>query len=95
MFRQVKQTKAPKIAKRKSDREDSKLIPLYKLLSVEHLLKKPFLNDGNTLNKNFYTELLHLIGLEETKVGIEIKRMSGMKLNNNAIVSIKNTDSIF
>ena len=31
-----------KIAKRKSDREDSKLIPLYKLLSVEHLLKSHY-----------------------------------------------------
>lgn len=79
-----------KIAKRKSDREDSKLIPLYKLLSVEHLLKKPFLNDGNTLNKNFYTELLHLIGLEETKVGTKklIERKNEDARNSGSLLEL-------
>jgi hypothetical protein len=79
-----------KIAKRKSDREDSKLIPLYKLLSVEHLLKKPFLNDGNTLNKNFYTELLHLIGLEETKVGTKklIERKKEDARNSGSLLEL-------
>lgn len=79
-----------KIAKRKSDREDSKLIPLYKLLSVEHLLKKPFLNDGNTLNKNFYTELLHLIGLEETKVGTKklIERKKDDARNSGSLLEL-------
>ena len=79
-----------KIAKRKSDREDSKLIPLYKLLSVEHLLKKPFLNDGNTLNKNFYTELLHLIGLEETKVGTKklIERKKADARNSGSLLEL-------
>jgi len=47
--------------------DDKKLIDLYKILSPEHMLKKPFANDSNTLNKDFYTELLHIIGLEETK----------------------------
>lgn len=79
-----------KIAKRKSDREDSKLIPLYKLLSVEHLLKKPFLNDGNTLNKNFYTELLHLIGLEETKDGTKklIERKKEDARNSGSLLEL-------
>ena len=45
----------------------SKLITLYKLLSPESLLKLPFVNDSNTLNKPFYSELLHLIGLTEIK----------------------------
>jgi adenine-specific DNA-methyltransferase len=40
-----------------------------KLLSPEHLLKLPFKNDSNTLDKAFYTELLHLIGLTEIKDG--------------------------
>ena len=44
-----------------------KLIELYKILSPEHLLKKPFANDSNTLDTQFYDELLHLLGLEETK----------------------------
>lgn len=45
----------------------SKLITLYKLLSPETLLKLPFANDSNTLNKPFYDELLHIIGLTEVK----------------------------
>jgi hypothetical protein len=49
--------------------DDSKLVDLYKILSAKHLLKKPFANDSNSLNKEFYTELLHIIGLEENKEG--------------------------
>jgi len=47
--------------------EDNKLIALFKLLSPEHLLKLPFANDSNSLDKKFYSELLHIIGLRETK----------------------------
>jgi very-short-patch-repair endonuclease len=55
---------------RNTDKEDdAKLIALFKLLSPEHLLKLPFANDSNSLDKRFYTELLHLIGLEEKKDG--------------------------
>lgn len=50
-------------------RDDKKLIALYKLLSPEHLLKLPFANDSNSLDKRFYSELLHIIGLTETKEG--------------------------
>ncbi len=49
--------------------DDSKLIDLYKILSPEHLLKQPFTNDSNSLNKEFYSELLHIIGLTENKNG--------------------------
>lgn len=49
--------------------DDAKLIALFKLLSPEHLLKLPFANDSNSLDKRFYAELLHLIGLEEKKDG--------------------------
>lgn len=49
--------------------DDHRLIPLYKLLSPAHLLRLPFGNDSNSLNRDFYYELLHLIGLEETKEG--------------------------
>lgn len=48
---------------------DKKLIALLKLLSPEHLLKLPFANDSNSLNKDFYSELLHIIGLVEVKDG--------------------------
>ena len=42
-------------------------ILLCKLLSPPHLLKEPFAQDANTLNRAFYEELLYLIGLEEIK----------------------------
>jgi hypothetical protein len=49
--------------------DDNKLIALFKILSAEHLLKLPFTNDSNSLDKKFYSELLHIIGLTETKEG--------------------------
>ena len=55
---------------RNDDRkDDNKLIALFKLISPEHLLKLPFANDSNSLDKRFYGELLHIIGLTETKEG--------------------------
>ncbi len=39
------------------------------MLTPEHLLKLPFNNDSNSLDKKFYSELLHIIGLTETKEG--------------------------
>ena len=55
---------------RNTDKEDdTKLIALYKLLSPSHLLKLPFANDSNSLDKRFYTELLHIVGLAETREG--------------------------
>lgn len=47
--------------------DDNKLISLYKVLSPQHLLKLPFANDSNSLNENFYKELLHIIGLTRVK----------------------------
>ena len=81
--------------------DDSKLIALYKLLSPEHLLKLPFTNDSNSLDKAFYSELLHIIGLTETKEGS--KKLIGRKnegervpgsLIENAIVQIDSRDLI-
>ena len=90
------------IALRNSDKgDDAKIIPFYKLLSPEHLLKVPFANDSNSLNKSFYTELLHIIGLEETKDGgkkiiarkEEGKRYSGT-LIEDSIIQIESTDKL-
>lgn len=44
------------------------LVNIYKLFSDVHLLGKRFGNDSNQLNKAFYNELLHIIGLEEVKI---------------------------
>jgi adenine-specific DNA-methyltransferase len=63
----IRDYEAPLINSNKSD--DHKLISLFKLLSPEHLLKLPFKNDSNSLDKRFYSELLHLIGLVEIKAG--------------------------
>jgi len=42
---------------------------VYRLLSPFQLLKEPVANDSNSLNRDFYLELLHIIGLEEKKDG--------------------------
>jgi len=49
--------------------KESRLVPLLKILSPAHLLKLPFLNDSNSLDRSFYTELLYIIGLSEIKSG--------------------------
>jgi adenine-specific DNA-methyltransferase len=58
-----------KVVRNADKSDDKKLIALYKLLSPEHLLKLPFKNDSNSLDKAFYSELLHIMGLTEIKDG--------------------------
>ena len=58
-----------KIIRNTNKEADNKLISLYKLLSPGHLLKLPFSNDSNTLNQDFYSELLYIMGLSEEKEG--------------------------
>ena len=82
-------------------KDDTVLIALYKLLSPEHLLKLPFANDSNSLDKTFYAELLHIIGLTETKDGgkkliqrkKEGERNQGSLLES-AIFQLENLDKI-
>jgi adenine-specific DNA-methyltransferase len=50
-----------------SELKDKEVVTIYKLFSDVHLLGKSFGNDSNRLNKEFYNELLHIIGLEEIK----------------------------
>ncbi len=87
---------------RNDDKEDDKsLVSLFKLLSPEHLLKLSFSNDSNTLDKNFYSELLHIIGLTEVKEGgkklIERHKPGNRNpgsLLENAIVQLDSLDKI-
>ncbi|HXI00179.1 MAG TPA: TaqI-like C-terminal specificity domain-containing protein [Sphingobacteriaceae bacterium] len=58
-----------KYLKNDNEKDDNKLIPLFKFFTPTHLLKLPFVNDSNSLDKGFYSELLHIIGLEEIKDG--------------------------
>lgn len=81
--------------------DDNKLISLFKLLSPEHLLKLPFINDSNSLDKRFYSELLHIIGLIETKDGTKklIQRKNAGErdagsLLENAIDQIDSMDKL-
>src|SRR5690554_724461 len=81
--------------------DDNKLIALFKLLSPENLLKLPFANDSNSLDKRFYSELLHIIGLTETKEGSkkviernkEGERNTGSILED-AIIQLDSLDKI-
>lgn len=82
-------------------KDDNKLISLFKLLSPEHLLKLPFANDSNSLDKKFYGELLHIIGLSETKDGSKklIERNKKGQRNTgsfleNAIIQLDSLDKI-
>src|SRR5690606_701344 len=82
-------------------KDDHKLIALFKLLSPEHLLKLPFANDSNNLDKRFYTELLHIIGLTEAKEGGKkvIQRNPKGKRNRasileDAIIQLETRDKI-
>lgn len=73
---------------------DLKLIPLLKILSPEHLLKKSYANDSNSLNKQFYNELLHIIGLEEVKKNkkVVIQRIENLEERSKSSL-IENTIS--
>lgn len=53
------------ILRSKEKEEERTLISLFKVLSPEHLLKVPFATDNQTLDRGFYAELLHIIGLVE------------------------------
>lgn len=70
---------------------DGNLKTLYKIFSNVHLLGHSFGNDGNKLNKSFYNELLHIIGLEEITVkGKKLITRKGLK-NRDYASLIENT----
>lgn len=51
------------------NQSESELRAMYKILSPDCLLKQFNPNDANALNREFYNELLYILGLEESKVG--------------------------
>jgi type II restriction/modification system DNA methylase subunit YeeA len=88
-----------KYASNNDKQDDTKLISLYKILSPAHLLKQPFINDSNSLDTKFYTELLHIIGLEEVKDGGKklIKRKAKSdeaSLLENTIIKLEDKDAL-
>ena len=81
--------------------DDKELIALFKIVSPTHLLKLAFADDSNSLNKPFYDELLHIIGLEEVKIkskSIIRRKEEGNRnqasLLENAITILKTKDSL-
>jgi hypothetical protein len=76
---------------------DNELVALYKFFSPVHLLKLSFANDANELNKEFYAELLHILGLEERKEGNKklIDRKKEGNRDNGSIIenAIEKIDS--
>jgi type II restriction/modification system DNA methylase subunit YeeA len=49
--------------------EEKELTAIYKLMSIDCLLKAFNPNDANSLNREFYNELLYILGLQEVKDG--------------------------
>lgn len=85
-----------------SKENDNKLIHLFKVLSPQHLLKKPFANDSNALDKTFYDELLYLIGLEEKKDGnkklidrLPAERRCPGSFIESSIAKLKSKNSVY
>jgi len=75
---------------------DKSLIELFKFFSPEHLLKKRFQNDSNSLNTKFYSELLYIIGLEEVEERDSHKRIITRRKQNerNSASILENTINI-
>ena len=55
--------------------KDSKFKAIYKFFTPIHLQKLSFHQDHNTLNRNFYAELLYIMGLEERGEKHRIQRL--------------------
>lgn len=86
-------------AKLKNGADDKAVVKLFKLLGPHGLIAKELSNDSNSLNKAFYDELLHLIGLEERKEGakrvigrLEASMRNPGSLLENAISQIRYED---
>lgn len=89
------------LIKKGEAQSDRKLVPFLKLFSPEHLLKLPFQNDNNTLNKGFFDELLHIIGLQETRDGskklitrTKVGKRDPGSLVENAISQLQSLDRL-
>lgn len=70
------------------NKDEKTLLKLYKVFSAKHLLKLSHINDSNTLNTQFYNELLHIIGLEEIEENgkVLIKRRRDYKIHSGSII---------
>jgi hypothetical protein len=86
-----------------NSQDQRKATAFFKLLSPQHLLKQGHKNVGNSLDRGFYLELLHILGLQEiteAKTGKllitqlpEGQRLSGSVIEN-AIRIIQTNDEL-
>ena len=76
----------------KQDQEE--LVELYKALSPYGILKETHFTDANSLDKNFYEELLYILGLEEKEHSIKESTTENtlIKLISKANSSLKTLD---
>lgn len=84
---------AEKLIKKNTKEADNKLALYFKVFSPRHLLKETARNDSNQLNREFYNELLHIIGLEEIKDGGK-KRIDRKKKDIDEGSLLENTINI-
>ena len=71
--------------------KQNQITQLYRFFSSENLLNEEIFSDSNSLNKNFYNELLYIMGLEEHKKN-GIKVIDRLSENNRQYASlIENT----
>lgn len=66
------------------------LLAIYKVLSPQNLLKDILPNDSNALNKDFYDELLYIIGVEEVRNGAKkvIRRRSERTRSSGSLIEL-------
>ena len=69
---------------------DENFTVLYKFLSPVHLLKRDVLPDNTKLNKEFYNELLHILGLVENEAEgkIKIERKSSQTRDAGSLLEL-------
>ncbi|MCX7908453.1 MAG: BREX-1 system adenine-specific DNA-methyltransferase PglX, partial [Ignavibacteria bacterium] len=66
---------------------EDEIFVLFKLFSPPNLLKLPFANDNNSLNREFYEELLHILGLEEVGTDtVYVKRLPEHKRHPGSFI---------
>jgi len=72
------------------DVDDDEFLALCKFFSPVHLLKRDVASDNNKLNKEFYNELLHILGLTETKAEgkIKIERKSNKNRDEGSLLEL-------
>lgn len=68
--------------------KESRADEIIKILSPITLFKQTYISDNNSLNKNFYDELLYIMGLQETEKENKIQRLPEDKRKDGSIIEL-------